>query len=366
MAFTLHVDASVFHGHLQHVQTELAGVDARLTPVVKGNGYGFGRVILAKESARLNVQRICVGTVWEVNSVVDHFPGFIHVLEPLSLSDEVTANKWRDVLLQYGDRVIITVSDTDLNQLTSLGVQHIIIDCATSLHRFGLPVQSVAHVVNNLASSIQLHGFNVHLPIAEPDKKDSNDLKSAKAQEVLALINNLREQVVGHDVPLAISVSHLTSDEIKTISTNATNVSIDVRLGTKLWLGASGALKVTGTVLAVHDVATSDRVGYTQTKGGKKLVVVSGGTSHGVALAAPITTSSIRKRFIAVAEGLAQATGKVRSPFVYQGSNLMFAEPPHMHVSLLWCDDPDIQVGDQLLCTVRNTTASFDAVIGLN
>jgi hypothetical protein len=99
--------------------------------------------------------------------------------------------------------------------------------------------------------------------------------------------------------------------------------------------------------------------------GHKRLIVVSGGTSHGVALAAPVNTRTLRKRAIAISEGISQALGKVRSPFIWKKENLVFAEPPHMHVSMLWCQDSAIKVGDELTCTIRNTTASFDQVIGL-
>jgi hypothetical protein len=95
------------------------------------------------------------------------------------------------------------------------------------------------------------------------------------------------------------------------------------------------------------------------------LLIVSGGTSHGVALAAPVNRTSLRAKSVALAEGISEALGKIRSPFKLNGKNLPFAEPPHMHVSLLWCNDPKVKVGDQLECTVRNTTSNFDVIHGL-
>jgi hypothetical protein len=65
-------------------------------------------------------------------------------------------------------------------------------------------------------------------------------------------------------------------------------------------------------------------------------------------------------------EGFAQAFGKVRSPFSVHGRKLVFAEPPHMHVSLLWANDLSLKVGDELICNVRNTTTVFDQVLGLD
>ena len=352
---------------------ELAGFDARLTPVIKGNGYGFTREVLAKESARLNVQRICVGTIYEVNSVAPFFAGEIQVLEPVNVHDPLASQQWREVLQQHGDRIIATVASTDVEFIAELGARYVVIELLTSMHRFGLKPQGVAHVVSRMPAGVQLRGFNLHLPIANPSVDDfafnsPNGVKNqaTKVQEIVGWISWLRDIAIGNDSPIALSISHTDFADIQTIKNLAPNVSLDVRLGTSLWLGAGGALKVTGTVLAVHDLEPGRKVGYTQSVGGKKLVIVSGGTSHGVALSAPTTTTSLRRRGIAIVEGFAQAIGRVRSPFIYQGSNLYFAEPPHMHVSMLWCEEPGIAVGDELLCTVRNTTAHFDVVKGLD
>lgn len=372
MAFTLHVDSVKFRSHLRDVHAELAHVSAHLTPVIKGNGYGFGRDLLAKEAALLNVTKICVGTVWEVESVAPHFPNLIHVLEPFNPRDAVSVGKWRHVVSQFGDRVVATVTDTDVSLLSQVGIRHIIIEGLTSLHRFGLTPDQITHLMRNLPADLTLHGFNLHLAIASPQKSDlpvqpssTSSSSSVKVQEIVGWIDYLQQHATNSDTPISISVSHLEVAEISSLSNQIRNVTLDARVGTGLWLGAKGALKVTGTVLAVHDVSTTTGVGYTQTRGGRRLIVVSGGTSHGVALAAPVTRSSLRKRAIAIAEGFSQAVGKVRSPFIHSGRNLHFAEPPHMHVSLLWSDDKDICVGDELLCTVRNTTTQFDVVLGL-
>jgi hypothetical protein len=143
---------------------------------------------------------------------------------------------------------------------------------------------------------------------------------------------------------------------------------IEVRVGTKLWLGEPSALQASGTILQIHEMTHHQTVGYQQTDSGnnKRLIVVSGGTAHGVAMAAPSNPSSLRKRSIAIAEGFSQAIGKVRSPFSHNGKNLDFVEPPHMQVSMLWSSDMDIVIGDNLDCNVRNTTTNFDRVIGLD
>jgi hypothetical protein len=146
------------------------------------------------------------------------------------------------------------------------------------------------------------------------------------------------------------------------------DLSIEVRVGTRLWLGQPSALQAIGTVLQIHEITHKQTVGYQQNETGnnKRLIVVSGGTAHGVAMAAPTNASSLRKKGVAIAEGFSQAIGKVRSPFSHNGKNLNFVEPPHMQVSMLWSDDVSIAVGDNLECNVRNTTSNFDSVIGLD
>jgi hypothetical protein len=146
------------------------------------------------------------------------------------------------------------------------------------------------------------------------------------------------------------------------------DLEIEVRVGTKLWLGEPSALRASGTILQIHEVTHRQTVGYQQIDSGsnKRLIVVSGGTAHGVAMAAPSNASSLRKKGVAIAEGLSQALGKVRSPFSYNGKNLEFVEPPHMQVSMLWSNDMNISVGDNLDCNVRNTTSNFDCVLGLD
>ncbi|MGB8380122.1 MAG: alanine racemase, partial [Dermatophilaceae bacterium] len=95
------------------------------------------------------------------------------------------------------------------------------------------------------------------------------------------------------------------------------------------------------------------------------LVVVSGGTAHGVAMEAPTAAATVRQRAIAVAEGVMQAAGRVRSPFTVGGRFAWFVEPPHMQVSLLLLPEKVAppQVGDTVSVRVRHTTLHADEVV---
>ncbi len=370
MTFALTVEANKFRAHLSSVIAQYQDAGAHVLPVIKGNGYGFGRGILADEVTKLELNQVCVGTIWEAAEVLENFSGQVVVLEPVSSSDTLASGHWTSLLEEHADRLIAVVSATDLEVVKKIGVQKIWVEALTSMNRFGLAPHQIAEVLKKLGQDISVVGFSLHLPIVQPTISKLTKFETAgvnsnsnKVREIVGWISWLSETTDTTNGPMTISASHLTATEIAQIKREQPDVQIQIRLGTSLWLGNPNALSVTGTVLAVHEIAANDKAGYQQNSGGHKVVVVSGGTAHGVALAAPITTSSLRKRGIAVVEGLAQAVGKIRSPFTFNGNNLNFVEPPHMQVSMLWADNCAINVGDEIACTVRNTTANFDAVI---
>ena len=380
MAFVLTVNAEKFRHHSASVVREFNHVAARLVPVVKGNGYGFGRTVLAHEVTRLGLGQLAVGTVWELEQALSDFAGDIQVLEPFNSHDAVALSEWKRVLKHHSSRIIATVASNQLVDATHAGVERVLVEGATSMHRFGMSTYELSAALDQVGSTVAVVGLSLHLPITDPTISHVAMLESTPASpsqkvagRVLETIGWLvwyRELAQQHSLPLHVSLSHFSVDELKQLRNHvsASDVTIDMRVGTQLWLGAPDSLCVTGTVLAVHEVGYGHTlVGYGQvdSHGHKRLIVVSGGTSHGVALAAPVSTRTLRKRAIAISEGISQALGKVRSPFIWKKENLVFAEPPHMHVSMLWCQDSAIKVGDELTCTIRNTTASFDQVIGL-
>jgi len=370
MTFALTVDAQKFRSHLNSFVAQYQDAGAQVLPVIKGNGYGFGRGILADEATKLNLELVCVGTIWEAGEVLENFTGQVAVLEPISAADTLAGEHWATLLTENTDRLIAVVSATDLHLVQKIGVKKIWIEALTSMNRFGLAPHQIAEALKKLEPNISVVGFSLHLPIVQPAASKLTKFESAqinsnsnKVREIVGWISWLNEIAETSSNSITLSVSHLSATEIAQIKRERPDATLQMRLGTSLWLGNPKALSVTGTVLAVHEIAANEKVGYQQNNGGRKVVVVSGGTAHGVALAAPITTSSLRKRGIAVVEGIAQAVGKIRSPFTYRGNNLNFVEPPHMQVSMLWADNCAITVGDELECTVRNTTANFDAVI---
>lgn len=370
MTFALTVDAHKFRSHLSSVIAQYQDAGAEVLPVIKGNGYGFGRSLLAHEVTKLSLEQVCIGTIWEAQEVLENFNGQVVVLEPISSTDTLASTHWTSLLEEHSDRLIAVVSTTELDVAQKIGVKKVWVEALTSMNRFGLAPHQIAEVLKKLDQDISVVGFSLHLPIVAPTinkltkfETSGVNTSSNKVREIVGWISWFSDIAESAREPIPISVSHLSATELAQIKRERPDVRIQIRLGTSLWLGNSNALSVTGTVLAVHEIADNEKAGYQQNSGGRKLVVVSGGTAHGVALSAPITASSLRKRGIAVVEGLAQAVGKIRSPFTVKGSNLNFVEPPHMQVSMLWADNCAINVGDEIACTVRNTTANFDAVI---
>jgi alanine racemase len=378
MTFALHVDAVPFRAHLAAVRDRIQQLGGQLTPVIKGNGYGFGRQILAQESELLGLSRIAVGTVWELEQALAQFNGQVQVLEPFNASDHRAMSQWKQIAAHHAHRIIATISSDDLVSAHSAGIQNVMLDALTSLNRFGLATHEVIHLMRSIPEAMTIHGLALHLPIAdssltqtavlEVNASETNHSATGRQLEVHSWLLTYRELAEEHALPLHVSLSHIDHDELTELVGQHPEFSFELRLGTSLWLGAPDSLQVSGVVLAIHEVARNQRIGYRQIQSerNQRLAVISGGTAHGVALAAPSARVSLRAKTIALVEGLSEARGKVRSPFSTAGKNLIFAEPPHMHVSLLWCGDSALQVGDQVTCNVRNTTAQFDVVTGLN
>lgn len=380
MTFSLTVDSVKFRGHLVSVMNNYAAAGAELVPVVKGNGYGFGRRLLAQEASRLGCNRIAIGTVWELGQTLADFAGEILVLEPFNSADDSAVAQWRDHLEHNAARIIVTVSNVDLAAVRSAGAKNIYLEGKTSLSRFGILHHDMQSITN--FHDLNVLGLSLHLPIVQPASKVDATTEISSAFDGATLSQTMtetwnwivlyQELATKFSLPKHLSLSHISEEQVKSLKKMMQSynfdLAIDVRVGTKLWLGAPSSLQASGTVLQIHEITHKQTVGYQQTEAGnnKRLIIVSGGTAHGVAMAAPSNANSLRKKGVAIAEGFSQAIGKVRSPFSHNGKNLDFVEPPHMQVSMLWSNDISIAIGDELNCNVRNTTSNFDRVLGLD
>lgn len=343
MAFTLHVDAEEWRGHLRTLADETPG----LVPVAKGNGYGFGIGLLGAETGQLGLPALAVGTRYEVAEARESYTGDVLVLTP-----------WDhriDPLPEADDQTIRTVSSVEaLTALHDSGRgTRVVVEVETSMHRHGVAHDRLLEVAP-LLHGLTVEGFALHLPLAEP--------KLGRLAETEALIARLW----GAALPLErLWVSHLSATELTRVRAEHPTIELRPRIGTALWLGRRDTLRATGTVLDVHDLKRGARYGYRQRKmpGGHRLLIVGGGTAHGVGLEAPKAVSGVLGRGKAAAKGGLEATGRALSPFHVGGKQRWFAEPPHMQVSLLLVpDDVEVAIGDELDCEVRFTTTTFDEV----
>ena len=377
MSFTLQIDGEKWRTHLRAVVNAVnTASGSSLVPVVKGNGYGLGQELVATTAMDLGADTIAVGTVFEIESVVSVTQGDIVVLQPFDPRDSGAAAKWWEIGEKfYAGRIIRTVAS--LEALTELvngaGSVRIILEARSSMIRFGFTESELIGALGKpeirtaLATGrIFIEGLSIHLPIDrnEPGAADSH------AVEVMRWAGLWEKETAvweGHSPPApVIWVSHCTDAELATIRDSVSELIVRMRVGTRLWLGDRSALSASGTVLAVHPVAEGVKVGYRQRSAGKNatLIVVSGGTAHGIGLSAPSPTTSIRQRVTSLGVGALGAAGRAMSPFSLGGKQRWFAEPPHQHVSMLWLSNESVlpRVGDQLRAEVRFTTSRFDAI----
>ena len=349
MSFSLRVDGQQWRDHLARTIAQ----DSSIVPVIKGNGYGFGNDQLAREASALPCSTIAVGTHSEVQRVREHFAREVLVLSPwhptLSAAER-DASKTAIRTLAHPEAVIALAADEP-------GAP-VVVEVLSSLRRHGVQPTDLESLIRPL-DGLDVRGFALHLPFDE-------QAKGTKVNEVITWASRLTDAGLS---PHTLWVSHLSAAELAQVRSTLSNTTIKPRVGTQLWHGNREHFAVNATVLDVHAVAKGDRVGYRQQSAPKDghVLVVSGGTSHGVGLEAPSVSRGVTGRGKAVARTGLQAFGKAASPFWLAGQRLWFAEPPHMQVSMVWLPGgmaaPDI--GAPLTCKVRMTTAHFDEVFGL-
>lgn len=341
MPFALHIDAERWRRHTRTFVQATPGI----VPVIKGNGYGFGRDLLAAESSALGLGLIAVGTYEEVPDALAATGGDVMVLTP-----------WRPffVNVSYDPRVIHTVGRIDdvreLAEAAPAGTR-VIVEGETSMSRHGFDRHELAAAVKALGDLV-VDGFAIHLPM------QGNNLDEAQRWAGALEASQLETTTM--------YVSHLTPGEFATLRENRPQLEIRPRIGTSLWLGDLGAIKARATVLDMHNVGRGERVGYRQRSMPRDghLLIVAGGTSHGIGLEAPKAATGVIGRGKSVAKGGLEAVGLALSPFTVAGKQRWFAEPPHMQASMLFVPGAAAvpAVGDWVDVAVRFTTATFDSV----
>jgi hypothetical protein len=354
MALVLRVDGDRWRAHLKDVRDRHPG----LVPVAKGNGYGFGLARLARKTEWLELDTVAVGTYEEIPAIQQRYAGSLLVLTPWRPFNPAPDNP----------RVIHTVGRLeDLRALAARDGERprVVLERMTSMRRHGFSgpdLREAARIVLR-DGGVRLEGVALHLPLA----------KTSHLSEVERLMNDVVGAGIGSgpgtgDLPggRTIWISHVTEMELELLSRKYPDFRFRPRIGTSLWLGDRGALSVRATVLDAHPVDRGDTYGYRGRSAPRPgtILVVSGGTSHGIGLEAPTGDATIRARAASIARGGLDAAGLVRSPYTVDGKQRLFAEPPHMQASMLFLPAGTIvpAVGDEIDCRVRFTATDFDRV----
>jgi len=305
MTVSLTVDRERWSAHVQRTIERVQTV-ATPIPVVKGNGYGFGRHDLATIAAGYS-ETLCVGTVHELVGLPDSVTPV--VLTP-SLSGPVP-------------HAVLTIGNESHLTALSGSRQRVIVKLESSMHRYGRQ-SALAHQA--LDSDLEVLGAAIHLPLTQADDD--------RVAEVSALIN---------DVPTSIPVwlSHIDPTLIARLPDSHSYL---LRIGSELWHGDREALHLSTDVLDVRKVVAGQLAGYRQSEVSTNgyLVMVGAGTAHGVQ---PLTDG--------------------RSPFHFNRERVHMFEPPHMHTTMLFlpsnAESPN--VGDRLDLQRPLTQTLVDEVI---
>jgi alanine racemase len=284
-----------------HVDSVAASVD-ELVPVVKGNGYGFGRATLHPLTKGLS-DYVCVGTIHELDGVADRVTPV--VLTPSRLPPPAAT----------GPTAIMTVgSQRDVAALAGWRGR-VIVKLQSSMRRYGATPSELEHVMSAArTASLDIVGYALHLPLA--------GLETNRLSEVDAWLDQLDSQ---HPLWL----SHLQPQTYATLRSRHPDRHFRLRLGTSLWHGDKSFLHLHADVVAVRPVAAQERAGYQQSEvpGDGNLVLVGAGSAHGVA---PRPDGA--------------------SPFHFARTRLAMLEPPHMHTSMIFVPTgaPCPAVGDHV------------------
>jgi len=321
MAVTLTVDRARWRAHVDATVQAFPG----LVPVIKGNGYGFGRPYLAELveawAARPNaagdaVPELAVGTVHELADLPAGGPRPL-VLTP-ALARELTPGAGPAVLTVGQPRHVAEIVASRLRP-------PVMVKLATGMQRFGAarppgsprpddgePLAELLGAVRQAGLSV--HGYAIHPPLAGSS--------ADHADEIATWAGELPAGSV-------VYVSHLDGTAYRELATRFPDLRWRIRLGTALWHGDKSFLHLEADVIEVRPVRAGSRAGYRlrEVTADGRLVIVTAGAAHGV-----------------------QALPGDVSPFHFERRRLDMLEPPHMHVSMLFVPDeaPCPSIGDRV------------------
>jgi hypothetical protein len=351
MSLTLYVDGARLRSHLAAVANRMPD----LVPLARGNGSGLTNRRLAAEAQHLGADVLAVGTPEECTQVAGLFTGDLLVLSP-----------YRSFAADPGvapERLIHTISRLeDLDALLATDPRaRIVLARITSTRLHGLTARELrvaAHRLEEhgvgLPDGPVLEGVLLSFPVAGVGR--------------LTELHKLAQDVAASGLPTRILwVANLGEPEILAARGAWPDVELRPLLDDELWLGDPDAFRVCAHVLDLHRLergSTFGEQGRTVPRRGH-LLVVSGGTAHGIGLEPPTADLSLKARATSIARGSLDAAGLVRSPYVVDGKQRYFAEAPHSQASLVYLPEEARvpEIGDEVELKVRFATTQFDRTL---
>jgi alanine racemase len=302
VTITLSVRTALWRASVARLASTIDG----LVPVVKGTGYGFGRLALAELAAEFT-DTVAVGTVHELD-------GLPSTVTPVVLTPTLAAP---DSTL-----AILTVGNTaHLDALTGW-TGRVLVKLTSSMQRYGGTPDLVDAA---RARGLDVAGVSIHLPL--------EGSASEHAHEITRLLGDI-------DPDLVVWVSHLDAD---TYASLPDTHRYRLRLGTSLWLGDRSLLQLSADVLEVRPVDAGTPAGYRLgvVPEPGHLVMIGAGTANGVT---PLPDG--------------------RSPFHFRRERLALHEPPHMHTSMAFVPHgaPLPGIGDRVDLQRPLTMTTVDVV----
>jgi alanine racemase len=298
---TIHRDA--WRGHV-HDTAHAYGHG--LVPVVKGNGYGFGRPVLHEVARDSGARMVCVGTVHELHDV----PA---ALTPMVLTPTLAA--------PTSTRPILTVGHPSHVEALAGWPGSVMVKLASSMQRYGVsPAELPALMSRVRAAGLTIEAYALHLPLAGDDPH--------RLAEIESWLPHLEPS-------MAMWVSHLTPASFQALRDAHPDRQWNIRVGTALWHGVPKGpfLQLSADVVHTRPVHSGDVVGYRHATipVDGTLIAIAAGTAAGVT-------------------PLDHADPAQRSPFHFGRRRLVLVEPPHMHTSLVVipAGDPCPAVGDSV------------------
>ena len=300
MTLRLSVDSSSWNLHFHEVAKSLVNV----VPVVKGNGYGFGRQTLMSHAASI-ANEIAVGTVFEAHDV------------PANCTAIVLTPAGTEIPKSLPLTTVLTVGS--LHHIENLKNNSwrgsVVVKLRSSMNRYGANKDQLTNLIAATKNAgLTQVGWSIHPPLDGQPEDHLREIKHWMSE-------------LSSDLPWFIS--HTNAVNANELRKEFSKNKIRVRSGTALWLGDKSMIKLTADVLDIRSVKKGETAGYRNVdiNSDSTIAMIGVGTSHGVHL-----------------------VGTELSPFHFNQQRLALVEPSHMHTSMVFIPKGDKlpQVGDNV------------------